>query len=271
MIIEFFGPAAAGKTTFAHALCKRLNERGHHANVVLSYRPGAQLSSPDPGGGMPAFRRIVRGIIEIASMAARPIASKSQFDLTLNLVRALPPRSAVWFVRLSQYVLRLCRYWELSRESAEIVIFDQAFVQVTCALALNNEHASDASILQALGLVPKADLIIRLDAPLEMLEARLRERLRLESPAERILEANVEKNLAGIPIVDRVDRLLRMHGASSRFCSLDQPSLCEALDKAEAMILRLSDRNAGRDPVPIDIALGRQHSTTTTSEPVAQP
>ena len=36
MIIEFFGPAAAGKTTFAHALCKRLNERGHHANVALS-------------------------------------------------------------------------------------------------------------------------------------------------------------------------------------------------------------------------------------------
>ena len=36
MIIEFFGTAAAGKTTFAHALCKRLNERGHHANVVLS-------------------------------------------------------------------------------------------------------------------------------------------------------------------------------------------------------------------------------------------
>lgn len=36
MIIEFFGPAAAGKTTFAHALCKRLNEHGHHANVVLS-------------------------------------------------------------------------------------------------------------------------------------------------------------------------------------------------------------------------------------------
>jgi len=31
MIIEFFGPAAAGMTTFAHAPCNRLNERGHNA------------------------------------------------------------------------------------------------------------------------------------------------------------------------------------------------------------------------------------------------
>jgi RecA/RadA recombinase len=46
MIIEFFGPAAAGKTTFAHALCKRLNERGHHANVVLSYPRVRQPALP---------------------------------------------------------------------------------------------------------------------------------------------------------------------------------------------------------------------------------
>jgi FkbM family methyltransferase len=83
-----------------------------------------------------------------------------------------------------------------------------------------------------------------------MLEARLRERLCLEAPAERLFEANVEKNLAAIPIVDRVDHLLRMHGESSiSLGSLDQPSLCEALDKAEEMILGLRDGNAGRDPV----------------------
>lgn len=212
MIIEFFGPAAAGKTTFAHALCKRLNEHGHNADVVLSYQPGSAVSSLDPGGGMAAFRRIVRGIREVGSMAVRPIVSKNQFDLTLKLVRLLPPRSIVWFVRLSQYVLRLSRYWALSFESDEFVIFDQAFVQAICSLALYNEHATDDSLRQALGLVPKADLIIRLNAPPEMLEARLRERMGLESPAVRLFETNVERNLAAIPIVDRVDRLLRMHG-----------------------------------------------------------
>lgn len=249
MIIEFFGPAAAGKTTFAHALCKRLNERGHHADVVLSYRPGAEVSSLDPAGGMAAFRRIGRGITEITSMAARPIVSKNQFDLTLRLVRELPPKSIVWLVRLSQYVLRLCRHWDLSTGSAKIVIFDQAFVQVTCALALYNEHATDASLQQAIGLVPKADLIIHLNAPPEILEARLRERLRLESPAERLFEANVERNLAAIPIVDRVNRLLLMRGESSiSLSSLDPTSLCEALDQAEGIVLGLRDRNAGRDP-----------------------
>jgi thymidylate kinase len=244
MIIEFFGPAAAGKTTFAHALCKRLNERGHDADVVLSYRPGSEMSSP-AGGGLFALRRIFRGIIAITSMAARPVASKSQFNLTLKLIRALPPRSIIWFVRLSQYVLRLSQCWNSSAESAQIVIFDQAFVQVVCALALYNERATDASLQRALCLVPKADLMIRLNAPPEMLAARLRERLRFEAPAERFFEADVDRNLAAIPIVDRVDGLLRRHrGASISFDSLDHPSLCEALDKAEEMILGLRERNA---------------------------
>jgi thymidylate kinase len=244
MIIEFFGPAAAGKTTFAHALCKRLNERGHDADVVLSYRPGSEMSSL-AGGAMVALRRIFRGVIAIASMAARPFASENQFGLTLQLIRALPPRSIVWFVRLGQYILRLSHNWNLSTGSAQIVIFDQAFVQVICALALYNERATDASLRRALGLVPKADLMIRLNAPPEMLEARLRERLRFEAPAERVFEANVDKNLAAIPIVDRIDDLIRMHrgGASISFDSLDQTSLCEALDKAEEMILEWKDRN----------------------------
>jgi thymidylate kinase len=245
MIIEFFGPAGAGKTTFAHALCKRLNERGHDADVVLSYQPGSVMSSL-AGGSVVALRRISRAMIAVTAIAARPFASKSQFDLTLKLIRALPPRSLLSFVRLSQYILRLSHCWNLSTESGQIVIFDQAFIQVICTLALHNERATDASLQRALGLVPKADLVIRLNAPPEMLEARLRGRLRSEAPAERVFEADVDRNLAGIPFVDRVDGLLRTHrGASISFDTLDQPSLCKALDKAEEVILALKDRNGG--------------------------
>jgi SAM-dependent methyltransferase len=238
MIIEFFGPPAAGKTTFAHALRQRLNEHGHHADVMLSYRPGADRSSLDPGGGIAAFRRVVRGIFELTSMAARPTASKNQLGLTLKLVKALPPRSIVWFIRLSQYVLRLSYYWSMSMASVDIAIFDQAFVQVICALALYNEHATDDSLQRALAIVPKADLIIRLDAPPDIIDARLRERLWLQSPAERLFEGHIEKNLAAITIVDRVDRLLHMEsGSSISLSSLDESSLSESLDKAEKMIL----------------------------------
>ena len=57
MIIEFFGPAAAGKTTFAHALCKRLNERG--SPLSLSKR-SPNLSPPSITTGFTRNRLAMR-------------------------------------------------------------------------------------------------------------------------------------------------------------------------------------------------------------------
>jgi hypothetical protein len=76
MIIEFFGPAGARKVTSAHALCKRLYDRGHKADVVLNSRPGTEVSSVDPAGAVSALRRIARGLVEITSKAARPEMSR---------------------------------------------------------------------------------------------------------------------------------------------------------------------------------------------------
>ena len=39
MIVEIFGPPAAGKTTLAHALAGQLRERGFAVDLALSYRP----------------------------------------------------------------------------------------------------------------------------------------------------------------------------------------------------------------------------------------
>ena len=93
MIIELFGPAGAGKTTFAHALRERLNANGHTAEVVLSYQPGAEVSPLDSGGAMAAARRIARAITGTVAIAARPIVRRNEFALAFKLVRALPPRS----------------------------------------------------------------------------------------------------------------------------------------------------------------------------------
>jgi RecA/RadA recombinase len=245
MIIELFGPAGAGKTTFAHALRERLNANGHTAEVVLSYQPGAEVSPLDSGGAMAAARRIARAITGTVAIAARPIVRRNEFALAFKLVRALPPRNVIWFLRLSQYVLRLCQYWSLWSGAADITIFDQAFIQATCTLALNSSSASDARLETALSLIPKADLIIRLDAPLEMLDSRLRDRRRREAFAERIFEAQLEKNLAGIRIIDRVYSLLGNRGTSTiSLRSHDRSSLCGELNRAEHEINRaLRDQN----------------------------
>ena len=223
MIVEVFGPAGAGKTTFAHALRERLSANGHTARVVLSYQPGMEVSSLDPGGAIAAIRRIARAIIATLVIVARPIARKNELSLAFGLVGALPPTNIIWFIRLAQYVLRLCQCWSLWSGAEDIIIFDQAFIQAICTLALNSSSASDARLERALSLVPKADLIIRLNAPQEMLKSRLRDRLRREAFAERFFEAQLEKNLAGLRVFDRVHFLLERNGIST--ISLSSPDV----------------------------------------------
>ena len=256
MIVELFGPAGVGKTTFAHALCERLNINGHRAKVVLSYQPGKNVSALDPVGVMAAVRRIARAIAGTLTITARPIAKRKELLLTFKLMRALPPSNVVWFIRLAQYVLRLCQCWTLCSETADVIIFDQAFVQATCTLALNSCSASDTGLKTALALVPKADLIIRLNAPQEMLISRLRDRLRRQTLAERLFEAHVEKHLAGVRDFDRVQSLLERNGVPIVSLSLhDLSFLRRGLDSAEDEINRakrtpneaaMHDRNIDR-------------------------
>jgi RecA/RadA recombinase len=45
VIIEFFGPPGAGKTTFSHSLAARLRDAGYTVEVHLSARPGEEDST----------------------------------------------------------------------------------------------------------------------------------------------------------------------------------------------------------------------------------
>jgi O-antigen/teichoic acid export membrane protein/SAM-dependent methyltransferase/thymidylate kinase len=266
MIVELFGPAAAGKTTFAHALCARLRDHGHTAEVMLSYRPGTENSPLDPGGAMAALRRVLRGIVELMAMMVRPIVSRREFSLAFGLIRTLPPRNPVWLLRLGQYIVRLGRYWDVSSHARHIVIFDQAFVQAACSLAMHNKTATDERLDKALDLVPQADLLIRLDAPEALLLARLKERRRRETLAERVFEADAEQNLSGVVLTERVARLLAERGREPiSLESHDRHSLDLALDRAEAEIVtRLPahadetelDKKDGSSPQPVWAGVG---------------
>ena len=240
MIVEFLGPAGAGKTTIAHALSQRLQSRGHPAKVVLSYRPGGYSSSWDPGGIIPACLRVLRACLSVAALARHPRQYAANIRLAKSLVRILPPSNWIWLLRFGQYIPRLAAAWHQALYANEIVIFDQAFVQAVSSLALFNGAADNSAISNALNIIPQSDLVIQVGAPRSLLERRLQNRMRRESCAERLFEADLNTNLRSTSIVKRINELLRRQGRSIICVDSSCPRRFERiLDQIEAKVLAM--------------------------------
>src|SRR5258708_37784387 len=173
MIIELFGPPGAGKPTCARALTARLRERGHLAELRLSYRPTERLPVLDPcGAAAGRYRNVVihrlsRPLVEMLTIARHPFANSRDVKTAVHLVRLLPPTHIFASIKNSQYISRLSHSWYEKSRTAPIVLFDQRFVHAVCSLALRAGVANDTPIADALDYVPKSALLIPLDAPLD--------------------------------------------------------------------------------------------------------
>jgi thymidylate kinase len=114
------------------------------------------------------------------------------------------------------------------------MIFDQGFVQAISSLMLLGENEDETLVSQLLDRAPKADLLIRLDAPRDILEARLQTRQSAQGLAERLFELDLERNLKLIGIIDRLQALLEKRGETViRVNSLDRHSLEEGAARIE--------------------------------------
>jgi hypothetical protein len=130
------------------------------------------------------------------------------------------------------------------------VLFDQAFVQAVCSLALLADVANDVAIASALDYAPISDLLIRLEAPLELLRARLHNRRRLQSTIEQLFEPDLKTSLASISMIDRLHNLLLQRGRSVLSASsLDQRSLGESVNVIEKEVIRTLQNRAQRSSV----------------------
>lgn len=241
LLIEIYGPPAVGKTTFARALVAALAERGIGAEIVASARPAEQ-----------AERRGAGGVRRLGSKLSAPLARASKLftaifpasrgepsdPLTGSLLEIFPPQNWLWAARLRRYLSALHRSWANAHRSGRAVIFEQGYLCALCTLFTVSGRTDLQTLAAGLDLIPVPDLLIRLDAPREVLEARLRRRLDRQPLLERFFEQDVEKSLRQSEFAAGLDELLAERGRRPLcFGNIDQGGADAA---AEAVVQALA-------------------------------
>ena len=237
MIIELLGPPASGKTTLARALATALDENGFDAQLIVSSRP-AERDSIDVentralSSCITAFTAPLSRAAKLASALPLLFAGSRRDELTTSLMELLPPRTVLRSVRLHRFLSSLSRSWESASISDRIVIFDQGFLTALCSMALLAGSVDRSSLLRGLALIPRPNLLIRLDASRELLESRLHSRLGRQGPIERWFEFDLKTSLQQLEMTNEVADMYRESGGRMmHVSSLDRRMLENEVDR----------------------------------------
>jgi hypothetical protein len=221
MILEMFGPSGAGKTTMATALAAHLRGLGYTVTPLIGVRAN------------PLKRAVLKCFASACFLtAAGPMAGVE------SVLKVLPPRDRHWFVRMHWHLALLHREWSAAQSSDAITIFDQGWIQAVTSLIMLSGETDHQRVMRALAIVPQPDLLIRFEAPRELLEARLRNRRRNSGALQRLLEINLQDSLDHVNHVDLVSDLVSTAGLPMiRISSVDADGFNLALGKITDAVL----------------------------------
>jgi hypothetical protein len=217
MIVECFGPPGAGKTTLALALTERLQANGLNALSRLSARPGEELHGGNgchhsPSLFAAAARRLLVPATELVTAVIQSPADRAVRNTTGALTSAWADGEFFRGLRMKQYLMRLANAWTAAAKSENIWVFDQAYVQAIANIMQVRPRFSDADATAMLDTIPKSDLIIRVETPIDDIRTRLTRRQRMIGRIGELFEEYSGTVVEQAATAKRLDALLSRSG-----------------------------------------------------------
>ena len=212
VIVEVFGPAGAGKTTFAAALHRALQSSGSRSEFFSSARPADPTAHRD---GME--RRMRHTVLAPLSRAAKVFGAVADLGaedpVGTQLLALFPGRSRMSYLRHRRYLARLHRACSATHPPGTALILDQGYLSALCSLAarfgLAQAPAAMPLLARAVDLVPSPDLVVWVQTPGPVVRDRLERRLTAQSRVERLFELDMATLMDQACLAEAVCQLLR--------------------------------------------------------------